>query len=77
MGWSSGNYLADDVWKGIKPLLTTEEQKKQISKVIYDCFCAMDADDWYFEEDGLYYDYLMYNNPVMFKNVLEGLDEDY
>lgn len=45
MGWCSGSYLAEDIWRRIKDYIP-EDEKQQVAKDIYDKFCDLDADDW-------------------------------
>ena len=53
MGWASGSYLAEEIWKEIKDILPNDK-KEQLAVKIYDAFCDADADDWEFEEGNLY-----------------------
>lgn len=55
MGWASGSYLAEAIWRKLK--FDNEETKKIFAKVIYEEFCNHDADDWDFEKDSLYWTY--------------------
>ena len=45
MGWCSGSYLAENIFKKIEQYLPNEV-KYEIAKMIYDEFCDMDADCW-------------------------------
>jgi len=45
MGWCTGSYMAEDLWKTIEPHLP-KEKKMEIAEYIYDLFCDQDADDW-------------------------------
>ena len=51
MGWSSGSYLANDVWNKIKEYIPKDEKQK-VAKEILDLFENYDADDWC-EPDGI------------------------
>ena len=53
MGWVSGSYLAEEIWKEIKDILPNDK-KEQLAVKIYNAFCDADADDWAFEEGNLY-----------------------
>jgi hypothetical protein len=45
MGWCSGSYLAEDIFKKIEKYLPMNV-KKEIAQKIYDEFCNLDADCW-------------------------------
>ncbi len=45
MGWCSGSYLADDVWKIVKKHIPKSEQQK-VAKKIVELFNEHDADCW-------------------------------
>ena len=64
MGWASGSYLAETLWKQLKPYIAPEDYGA-VSKILIDRFCELDADDWeiYPKYDCLYYVYLKYNEP--------------
>lgn len=68
MGWSSGSYLAQTLWKQLKPYIEPKDYGA-VSKIIYERFCECDADDWeiYPKFDCLYYVYLRENNPEELK----------
>jgi hypothetical protein len=53
MGWCSGSWLADDVWKVVKKYIP-EKDKKRIARKIVDLFNGHDADDWCSVENDLY-----------------------
>lgn len=44
MGWASGSYLAEDVWKIVKPYIPDTDKKKAARKIL-DLFEHADADD--------------------------------
>lgn len=45
MGWCSGSYIAEDIWRIVEKFIP-EELKKQVAMKITDRFCDEDADDW-------------------------------
>ena len=68
MGWASGSYLAEELWVKLKPYIS-QNNYKEVSKILIDKFCEHDADDWecYPSDDCLYYTYLKYNEPEELK----------
>ena len=68
MGWASGSYLAETLWKQLRPYIRPEDYKA-VSKILIDRFCELDADDWECSPsyDCLYYVYLKYNEPKELK----------
>lgn len=68
MGWSNGSYIAEDVWKTVKPFIP-EDKKQEIAKKIYDKFCEYDADDWDSKPDGLW----AIAEPVEYKEYMEEM----
>ena len=71
MGWATGCEIAEDIWENVKVFIS-EDKYKEASKVIYEIFDSMDADDWgsYDFEGSLYRTYVELNEP-------ELLEEDY
>ena len=45
MGWASGSYMAEELWRDISEFVD-EEHKKEAAKIIFDLFEDHDADDW-------------------------------
>lgn len=60
MGWSTGSYIAEQIWDTIKDTLP-EDKKDSIAIKIFNVFEEYDADDWSNEEDGLLYIWSKYN----------------
>ena len=68
MGWASGSYLAETLWKQLKRYIEPEDYGA-VSKILIDRFCELDADDWTMDStDCLFYVYLKYNNSEELKN---------
>lgn len=74
MGWASGSYLAEAIWRKLK--FDNEETKKIFAKVIYEEFCNHDADDWDFVKGSLYWTYLKFYEPEEFKEYTEEQEMD-
>lgn len=72
MGWATGCEIAEDIWENVKVFIS-EDKYKEASKVIYEIFDNMDADDWgsYNFEGSLFRTYAELNEPEL----LEDLDE--
>lgn len=72
MGWATGCEIAEDIWESVKVFIS-ENRYKEASKVIYEIFDNMDADDWssYNFEGSLFRTYAELNEPEL----LEDLDE--
>lgn len=68
MGWASGSYLAETLWKQLRTYIRPEDYKG-VSKILINRFCELDADDWECTPsmDCLYYVYLKYNEPEELK----------
>lgn len=45
MGWSSGSYLAEDIYVKIRKYIP-KNKREEIASFIYDKFRDLDADDW-------------------------------
>ena len=71
MGWATGCEIAEDIWESVKVYIG-EDKYKEASKVIYEIFDNMDADDWgsYNFEGSLFRTYAELNEPEL----LEDLD---
>jgi hypothetical protein len=50
MGWCSGSYIAQDLYKYIKKYIPKEHQKK-VAIQIFNMFSDADADDWNKDSD--------------------------
>lgn len=66
MGWAVGCEIAEDIWENVKVFIS-EDKYKEASKVIYEIFDNMDADDWgsYDFEGSLYRTYVELNEPEL------------
>lgn len=45
MGWASGSYMAEELWREISDMIN-DEDKADAAKIIFDLFEDHDADDW-------------------------------
>ena len=64
MGWASGSYIAEKLWKELKPFIPKDERgQAAVSKIIYEIFADYDADDYEWKEDSLEYTYYKLNKP--------------
>lgn len=73
MGWASGSYMAEELWRKLRPVIRPEDYKLA-SKVLFETFNNNDADDWSFEDnnyDNLLFVYLKYNNANELKEIRE------
>lgn len=53
MGFASGSYAAQDIWKAVKKYVPPKHQQK-VAKIIVDEFENLDADDWSYEPGDVY-----------------------
>lgn len=75
MGWSSGSYIAESLWRKLRTVIRPEDYK-YASKVIFEEFNNNDADDWSFDDndyDSLLFVYLKYNNANEYNEYRERL----
>ena len=71
MGWAPGCEIAEEIWENVK-VYVDESKYKDVSKILYETFDKMDADDWgsYDFEGSLFRTYAELNEPEL----LEGLE---
>lgn len=53
MGFASGSYAAEDIWRRIKKYIAPANQKK-VAEAIVDEFENLDADDWSYAKGSVY-----------------------
>jgi hypothetical protein len=46
MGWSSGSYIAEDIWSKYKKDVDDPIKRKKFALFLYNLFSDHDADDW-------------------------------
>ena len=71
MGWARGCEIAEDIWENLK-IYIDKSRYKEASKVIYEIFENMDADDWgsYDFEGSLFRTYAKLNEPELLEKYL-------
>lgn len=70
MGWASGSYLCEGIWKDIKKYIPKDKQEK-VSAKLCKHFVDNDADDFEFKKGSPYYNYLKLYEPDYFKEITE------
>lgn len=69
MGWATGCEIAEDIWENLKVMIP-EDKYKEASRVIFETFDNMDADDWgsYDFEGSLFRTYAELNEPELLED---------